>query len=180
VTAQATAHAPTHVSVLVYATTHTRAFTHTLTRQGEGEAVKKSTGRPREDLCPSTTLSIIVCSYYNIIRLACRGSASFCVSPLNYKREGTQRYMERLPGRPLDKQRLPCNATHNGCRVLCSIDRNHSNPCVLEFIQLIRKIPRLLLVHKTRRVHSATRMEFSLRYVPHLISSRVCMSFVHL
>jgi hypothetical protein len=38
VTARATTHDPTHVSVSVYTTTHTRAFAHTLIRHGEGEA----------------------------------------------------------------------------------------------------------------------------------------------
>jgi hypothetical protein len=41
VTAHATVHAPTHISIPVYAATQTRAFTHTLTRQGEGEAGKE-------------------------------------------------------------------------------------------------------------------------------------------
>jgi hypothetical protein len=61
----------------------------------------------------------------------CRGSASLYVSPLNYKREGTQRYKDRLS----DSITLSILLTHSGCRVLRSGGLNHYNPsCPRVFI----------------------------------------------
>jgi hypothetical protein len=57
---------------------------------------------------------------------ACWGSASLYVPPLNYKREGTQRY----------KGQAQYNKTDSGCRVLRSSGLNHYKPSsVLVFIQ---------------------------------------------
>jgi hypothetical protein len=64
----------------------------------------------------------------------CRGSASLCVPPLNYKREGTQRYK----GQTLKLTRsitYSIQLTHSGGRVLRSDGLNHYNPsCPLVFI----------------------------------------------
>jgi hypothetical protein len=84
----------------------------------------------------------------------------------------------RLLG-PLVEARLPCmrrpwttlqgrntkkgNTTHNGCRILRSDGPNHSNSGVLEFFQVTRQSLGPLLVLGSGRVHSATRLEFSLR-----------------
>jgi hypothetical protein len=60
---------------------------------------------------------------------ACRGSASLYVPPLNYKREGTQRYKGHA------KNTHSIQLTHSGGRVLCSGGLNHYNPsCPLVFI----------------------------------------------
>jgi hypothetical protein len=46
-----------------------------------------------EDLCVLSAFTIhIMYSYHYAPGLACRGSASLYVPPLNYKREGTQHY----------------------------------------------------------------------------------------
>jgi hypothetical protein len=52
---------------------------------------------------------------------ACRGSASLYVPPLNYKREGTQRYRGHV-------QTHLIQHTHSGGRVLRSGGLNHYNP----------------------------------------------------
>jgi hypothetical protein len=69
---------------------------------------------------------------------ACRGSASLYVPPLNYKREGTQRYKGHAK---TDSDMLTrsithsIQLTHSGGRVLCSGGLNHYNPsCPLVFI----------------------------------------------
>jgi hypothetical protein len=72
------------------------------------------------------------------------------VSHLNYKREGTDTVDEWVPNSHVLREtpsetlgrRLPRNTTHNGCRVLRSGGPNHSNPYVLEFIQLASQIPK--------------------------------------
>jgi hypothetical protein len=53
---------------------------------------------------------------------ACRGSTSLYVPPLNYKREGTQRYKDRL------NHTLTIQLTYSGGRVLRSGGLNHYNP----------------------------------------------------
>jgi hypothetical protein len=60
---------------------------------------------------------------------ACRGSAFLYVPPLNYKREGTQRYKDR------DSRTRSILLPHSGGRVLRSGGLNHYNPlCPLVFI----------------------------------------------
>jgi hypothetical protein len=50
-----------------------------------------------EDLCVLSAFTIhIMYSYHYALGPACRGSASLYVPPLNYKREGTQRYKDKL------------------------------------------------------------------------------------
>jgi hypothetical protein len=59
----------------------------------------------------------------------CRGLASFYVPPLNYKREGTQRYKDIL------NHTYSIQVTHSGGRVLRSGGLNHYNPsCPLVLI----------------------------------------------
>jgi hypothetical protein len=63
---------------------------------------------------------------------ACRGSASLYVPPLNYKREGTQRYKGQTQFTHSTHSIL---LTHSGGRVLRSGGLNHYNPsCLLVFI----------------------------------------------
>jgi hypothetical protein len=54
----------------------------------------------------------------------CRGSASLYVPPLNYKREGTQRY--KAHANTLNTHSI--QLTQSGGRVLCSGGLNHYNP----------------------------------------------------
>jgi hypothetical protein len=70
---------------------------------------------------------------------ACRGSAFLYVPPLNYKREGTQRYKDRLSCSHTQAHTLrfthSIQHTHSGGRVLRSGGMNHYNPsCALVFL----------------------------------------------
>jgi hypothetical protein len=87
-----------------------------------------------EDLCVLLAFTIhIMYSYHYAPGPACRGSASLYVPPLNYKREGTQRYRDRFT----DSITLSILLTHSGGRVLRSSGLNHSNPsCPCVFIHL--------------------------------------------
>ena len=55
----------------------------------------------------------------------CRGSASLYVPPLNYKREGTQRYKGQTQSHA---HTYSIQLTHSGGRVLRSSGLNHYNP----------------------------------------------------
>jgi hypothetical protein len=62
--------------------------------------------------------------------------------PLDYKREGTWTigWGHRLRHtQTLDSQ---SNTTYNGCRVLHFGGLNHTNPCVLVYIQSVKQIPK--------------------------------------
>jgi hypothetical protein len=78
-------------------------------------------------------------SFHYVPGPACRGSASLYVPPLNYKREGTQRYRT---GSHTDSQAhrfytYSILHTHSGSRVLRSSGLNHSKPlCPRVFIHL--------------------------------------------
>jgi hypothetical protein len=89
---------------------------------------------------------------------ACRGSTSLYVPPLNYKREGTQRYKGQTQ---FTRSSTPSiQLTHSGVRVLRSGGLNHYNPsCPLVFIPNSpnRQPLRPLLILGLGRVHSATR-----------------------
>ena len=70
--------------------------------------------------------------FYSAPGPACRGLASLYVPPLNYKREGTQRYKGRTQFTHSTHSIL---LTHSGGRVLRSGGLNHYNPsCLLVFI----------------------------------------------
>jgi hypothetical protein len=108
---------------------------------------KKSARQPREDLCPSSTL-VVPCSMFLLLySWAFLSGLRFLVcAPWTIKGRAHNITRDILPRRPSDTQRdscSSCNTTNNGCRVLRSDDLNHSNLCVLEFIQLIRQIPKL-------------------------------------
>jgi hypothetical protein len=70
-----------------------QAITHLRTRQDVAVASRRSNTASNKDLCVLTALIIhIMYSFHYAPGPACRSSASLYVPPLNYKREGTQRY----------------------------------------------------------------------------------------
>jgi hypothetical protein len=88
-----------------------------------------------EDLCvlSAFTIHIMYCYHY-APGPACRGLASLYVPPLNYKREGTQRYRGQVH---TDSITHSIRLTHSGGRVLRSGGLNHYNPsCPRVFIHL--------------------------------------------
>jgi hypothetical protein len=82
----------------------------------------------------------IIYSFHYAPGPTCRGSASLYVSPLNYKREGTQRYRgqtHKLSSSQVHRHTLTHSIqhTHSGGRVLRFGGLNHYNPsCALVFI----------------------------------------------
>jgi hypothetical protein len=76
----------------------------------------------------------IMCLIHYAPRPTCRGSAPLYVPPLNYKREGTQRYRDRFTHTQALKLTYSIQHTHSGGRVLRSGGLNHSKPlCALAF-----------------------------------------------
>jgi hypothetical protein len=70
-----------------------QAITHLRTWQDVAVASRRSNTASSKDLCVLSALIIhIMYSFHYAPRPACRSSASLYVPPLNYKREGTQRY----------------------------------------------------------------------------------------
>jgi hypothetical protein len=88
----------------------------------------------RKEIALATSIS---CSKYYICYVpgpACRGSAPLCVSPLSYKRGGTQRYRLKLTQTHLDAhkfiQALKLNTSHSGVGYYAPAARTTLNPCV--------------------------------------------------
>jgi hypothetical protein len=95
---------------------------------------------PADYSCVTLSALVIHIMYFFHYALGptCQGSASLYVPPLNYKREGTQRYKGHAQ---LDSDKLTrsdilsIQLTHSGGRVLRSGSLNHYNPlCPLVFI----------------------------------------------
>jgi hypothetical protein len=80
-----------------------------------------------EDLyvLPAFTIHIMY-SYHYAPRPAYQGSTSLNVPPLNYKREGTQRYKGHTQSQAQYIRSI--QLTYSGGRVLCSCGPNHYNP----------------------------------------------------
>jgi hypothetical protein len=71
----------------------------------------------------------IIYSFHYVPGPTCRGSASLYVPPLNYKREGTQRYKRQaLKHTDTRSYSYSIQHTHSGGRVLRSGGLNHSKP----------------------------------------------------
>jgi hypothetical protein len=77
----------------------------------------------------------ITYSFHYVPRPTCRGSTSLYVPPLNYKRDGTQCYKDKLTQVHTLRLTYSIQHTHSEGRVLHSGGLNHSNPsCALVFI----------------------------------------------
>jgi hypothetical protein len=106
VTALATAHAHTHVSASLRCNPYQSLcpYADKIGRRGDW-LINSHDDQEKIFVHRRYCLFHLVCFYYYIPRPACRGSASLCMPPLDYKRRAHNVTRDRLPWRPSDTQR---------------------------------------------------------------------------